>query len=243
MKSKTLSVLLSGSILALIFFSSCEGPAGETGPIGPTGPQGVAGANGVAGAKGDMGAPGTANVQYTEWKTPEWVNYQRLTDNTMAYLNVQDTKQPLFTKAVIDSALIYIYLKTQTIRWIQADQEYKLEQRISNATDTYGYFKIPGRTTSSWEDYFQYGLGTSLIGEDFFNPYIQLYTTKYDYTLQKNVALPELIGKNATFFKDLVKDLPQYRIVIVPASVKVGRAAAVDFTDYNAVKLAFNIPD
>ena len=41
----------------------------------------------------------------------------------------------------------------------------------------------------------------------------------------------------------MVKDLPQYRIVIVNGSTPGGRAAAIDYKDYAAVKRAYNLPD
>jgi hypothetical protein len=242
MKRNLTKLFVFTSIIGTLLVWSCKGPEGPIGPSGSTGASGVAGANGTQGAKGDTGPMGNANVRYTTWKTPTWFNFSRPTDNSWAYLNVQDTKQPLLTKGTLDSSVIFVYLKTQNLSWDQANQEYLLKERISD-TGTYGFLKIPGHTTSNFEDFFQYNFAFNLIGEDFFDPYLQLYTSAYSDSQQKNVPISELVGKNAAYFKDLVKTLPQYRIVVIPGSVKTGRAAAVDFKDYNAVKKAFNIPD
>ena len=55
---------------------------------------------------------------------------------------------------------------------------------------------------------------------------------------------PELVGKSVAFYRDLFKDAPQFRLVIVNGStLGGGRRANIDFKDYAAVKAAYNLPD
>ena len=59
--------------------------------------------------------------------------------------------------------------------------------------------------------------------------------------------MPEYVGQNPAYFRALVKDLPQYRIVVVYGSTKGGRASyegrPVDFSDYAQVKAYFSLRD
>ena len=270
MKTRFASLVqVSMGLIALLFMVviSCKGPEGPIGPagstgstggvggVGPTGPQGVSGVagttgpqgvSGVAGPTGPTGAQGpmgNANVVYTAWKPIDVsTGYGRTQDNFFAYLdNNAKATNALLTQDVIDKSIVYTYYKTGQLDYDPANAGYKLVERIQ-AGNTGGYTKITGRTTSDFSDYIYYYISQNNIGVNYFPFSLALYTNQYNAQNQQ-VAVADLIGKNAQFFRDMVKDLPQYRIVIVNGSIPGGRAAAVDFKDYAAVKRAYNLPD
>lgn len=260
---------LSVSLIAFLFMLviSCKGPEGPIGPAGPTGasgPQGVSGtvgttgpqgatgatgatgpqgASGVAGATGPQGPTGNANVVYTAWKPVDVsTGYGRAPDNFFAYLdNNAKATNPLITQDVVDKAIVYTYYKTGQLDYDAANAGYKLVERIQ-AGNTGGYTKIPGRTTSDFSDYIYYYISQNNFGVNYFPFNIALYTNQYNAQSQQ-VAVADLVGKNAQFFRDMIKELPQYRIVIVNGSTPGGRTGSVDFKDYAAVKRAYNLPD
>jgi hypothetical protein len=257
------AVLMGG----LLLVQACKGPEGPQGPIGPqgttgatgatgpqgpTGPQGLSGAtgatgpqgvSGVAGPQGPQGPMGNANVSYTAWRTVDNTgNYFRSSDNMRVDLgNSGRTANTLLTKEVMDKSLVYIYFKFSVIDFDQSIGGYKQSERIQPGNFG-GYIKIPGRTTADFNDFLYYFGNHDYLGENYLRFNITLYTQLWDGS--KWVANPEMVGKNAAYFRDIVKELPQYRIVIVNGSTLVGgRKANVDFKDYNAVKQAFNLPD
>lgn len=242
-RSIVLSALLG---LGLALVSSCKGPQGDIGPQGAQGPQGAvgpAGANGANGPAGPQGPMGNANVVYTAWKTPTWDIFNRAQDNMMAFLNVNNvsgTANAAFTADAINKGVVYTYVKILERQWDNANSEYKLVERIV-PNGAFTSVKIPGRTTNQWEDFMFVYTSWNNIGQNYFEPYLQFRTERWDQAQLKNVPLPEAIGKPASFFRDLAKDLPQFRHVIVHGST-AGRMG-VDFKDYAQVKRAFNLPD
>ncbi len=264
MKKWLLLTRLSAFVLAVFMLSyACKGPEGPQGPIGPqgpqgtqggvgaTGPQGVSGAtgatgpqgvSGATGATGPQGPMGNANVVYTAWKTVDNSgNYFRSPDNLRVDMgNAGRTASPLLTKEVMDKSLIYVYFKFGALDFDQSIGGYRLFERIQPGNAS-GYVKTPGRNTSEFNDYIFYNVNHDYLGENYLRFNVFLYTQTWDGT--KWVANTEMIGKNAQYFRDMVKDLPQYRIIIVNGSVAGGRRAAVDFNDYAAVKQAYNLPD
>lgn len=243
------SVLFSALLgLGLALVSSCKGPQGDIGPQGSQGPQGAVGpagangTNGQTGPAGPQGPMGNANVVYTAWKTPTWENYGRSLDNMMAFLNVSQAGQAnaAFTADALNKGVVYTYVKIQERQYDAANAEYKLVERIV-PNGAWTAVKIPGRATNAWEDFMNVYVSWNNIGQNYFDPYLQFRTERYDPAQQKNVPLPEAIGKPASFFRDLAKDLPQFRHVIIHGST-AGRQG-VDFKDYEAVKRAFNLTD
>ena len=227
--------LLTGITVAM--FLSCEGPEG------PAGPAGTAGTPGSAGVAGPVGS---ANVIYTEWKTPNWSAFYRYPDNTAVQfsLSAEDSKNPVLTKDVIDKADVHIYTKVQLQEWDPTTAEYKLVNRIYSTSSFVGAsVKVPGRTTGKPEDFLQINGSFNPIGENYFAAFVNLSTSTYDNAQQKYIPIPDLVGKTAAVYKDILKDGPQYRMMIIPGAVKVGRKASVDFSDYEAVKHAFGIKD
>ncbi|GAB3941169.1 hypothetical protein GCM10028805_03980 [Spirosoma harenae] len=258
---------LSLGLISFMFFIvfSCKGPEGPQGPAGPTGatgaagatgatgpqgvsgstgatgPQGVSGATGATGAQGPMG---NANVVYTAWKPVDVsTNYFRTSDNTQVYLgNDGNATSPLLTTDVINKSIVYVYFKFGQQLYDNATGEYKLVERIQ-PNYAYGNVKITGRTTNKAEDYIQYYVAQDQMAVNNLHFYIWLYPQQYDQATQKQVPIPDLLNKTATDFRAMVKDMPQYRIVIVNGNVAGGRAASIDYKDYAAVKQAYNLPD
>lgn len=258
---------ISASLVALLCMVvvSCKGPEGPIGPVGPigptgttgavgsTGPQGVSGVagatgpqgvSGVAGAAGPQGPMGNANVVYTAWKAPDLSGYYyRYPDNLNALLsNDTKTDNALLTADVLDKSIVYVYFKTGQLQYDNSVSEYKLVERIRQGNGT-GFVKIPGRTTNKYDDFFQYSISHGDIGVNHLPFSLQLYTQVYDQAQAKAVPVTDLIGKTAQNFRDMVKEMPQYRIVIVNGSTPGGRTAAIDYKDYAAVKQAYNLPD
>jgi len=236
-----LSVFYLGLALAIF---SCEGPEGPQGPTGTAGAKGDIGATGTAGAKGDKGDTGSANVVYTDWFHPTWANYYRAPDNSMAQLFNPATAQAILTEEAFNKSAIHVYIKFKTIEYVPQDQEYRLVDRITNANNTWSWSKIPGRTTNNPIDFFN-NIYTSIgeIGVNFFNPYVEIRTYVYDAATQKNVPVSEYAGKTAADFREIAKDLLQYRIVVIPGAILSGRQKAVDFSNYEEVKAAFGLVD
>ncbi len=257
---------LLGLLLMLVI--SCKGPDGPQGPAGPTGatgpqgvsgvagatgPQGVSGATGatgpqgISGVAGPQGPMGNANVVYTAWKTPTYDIFSAFTDNSAVYLSNQNTTNALLTKDVIDKSIVYVYFKFGQLLYDQSIGGFATPVRIQSQgalnNGLAGAVKIPGRTTNTGTDYVYYYINHDVIGENYFKINMTLYTSQYDQVKNVNVPVADMLGKSAQFYKDLVKDLPQYRIVIVNGSTPGGRQAAVDFKDYAAVKRAYNLPD
>jgi hypothetical protein len=219
-----------------------QGLSGATGATGPTGPQGLSGATGATGPQGPMG---NANVAYTAWKAVDNTgNYNRAPDNMWAYLgNAGKTANTLLTKDVIDKSLVYIYFKYGTLEYDQSIGSERLYERIQQGNFS-GYVKIPGRATSNFNDYIFYNGSHDAIGENYLRFNLSLATQSYDQARNMWVPVTDMVGKNAQYFRDMLKDLPQYRIVIVNGSTLVGgRKANVDFKNYAAVKEVFNLPD
>lgn len=246
----SLSQVSTGLVaLSFMIVVSCKGPEGPQGPAGPTGAPGVAGTPGVAGATGPAGvsgvagAMGNANVVYTAWKGVDISSsYYQTTDNLYTYMgNDNASAYPLLTNDVINKSLVYVYFKFGQQFYDNATAEVKLVERIA-PTSAYGQIKIPGRTTSTYTDFFNYQVYHQPIGPNFLNFTLRMDTFTYDQQ-GKQLVIPELVGKNAQYFRDLVKDLPQYRVVIVNGSTPGGRAAAIDYKDYAAVKKAYNLPN
>ena len=263
--SKIYTTVVGIVVGSLLVFQACKGPDGAQGPIGPqgttgvagptgpTGPQGVSGVTGPQGASGVVGPVGpagpqgpigNANVVYTAWKVVDNSgNYYRTPDNLRVDLgNDGKTASALLTKDVIDKSLIYIYFKFGQLGYDQSIGTYRLYERIQQG-NAYGSLKIPGRTTTDVNDYIYYAANHDFLGENYLRFNINLYTQTYDQAKAQWVANTEMIGKNAQYFRDMAKDMPQYRIVIVNGSTLGGRREAIDFKDYTAVKQAFNLVD
>ena len=168
---------------------------------------------------------GNANVVYSAWKAVDVsTNFSTHPDtdpNTAVYLgNDTKTDNAILTQDAIDPAT----------------GETKLVERILT-TNEFVYVKIPGRTTNKDEDFVNYYVGNDLFATNYLK--FSMFVYKYRF----GVLIPDLANKSAQFFRDMVKDMPQYRIIVAYGSTPGGRAAAVDFKDYATVKKAYNLLD
>ena len=249
MKTRSASLVqFSIGLIGLLFMLvvSCKGPEGPQGPVGTTGSAGATGpvgVSGVTGATGPQGPTGNANVVYTDWKAVD-INSSYYRDQTNLYTwmgNDNTTAYPLITTDVFNKSIVYVYFKYGQTLYDNSTADYKLVERIAPSS-AYGQIKIPGRTTNAYTDFINYNVYHQPVGVNFLNFTLRMDTFTYDQQ-GKQVATPDLIGKDAVFFRNLVKDLPLYRVVIVNGSTPAGRQATVDFKNYAAVKQVYNLPD
>lgn len=97
--------------------TGATGIAGATGAIGPQGNKGDTGATGIAGATGATGPQGPAgpaggsgtgtaiNVIYSDWFTPAFVDWQKVTEKSYLY-SIIETK---ITQDIIDKGVVLAY--------------------------------------------------------------------------------------------------------------------------------------
>ncbi len=82
------------------------GPQGAQGPKGDPGVAGATGATGVTGPTGPAGSSGTAtNVIYSDWFTPAFVDWQKLTEKSYLY-SIIETK---VNQDIIDKGVVLAY--------------------------------------------------------------------------------------------------------------------------------------
>ncbi len=191
---------------------------------------------------GAQGAPGNANVIYTTWKPVDLSSsgYRFEDDKSFFLGNDNTTSYPLFTKEVIDKSLIYIYFKYNELSYNNATSDYRLNERI-RADNANGSIRLPGHTLNRFEDYIYYSVYSQSLGVNYVSFALYMRTASNVDGTEK--ATPEFVGKDLAYFRTLFKDLPQYRVVIVNGSIPGGRAVAVDYKDYAAVKRAYSLPD
>jgi hypothetical protein len=199
--------------MAIIFMDACKG---EKGDVGPSGTAGVAGPTGANGATGVAGPTGTANVVYGTWQDMNNTNfwYKLGTANTGGDNNGGGT-----------------YNTFQGRGW-GCDINAPITQDILDKGQVFVYakwqngysdkrvFQLPIAFWGNWAQQ------TNILLNKI---YIQ---TIYDANAQ---TVPSTY--NPTGF------LNQFRYIIIPGGVAGGRKANVDYSDYEAVKKAYNIPD
>jgi hypothetical protein len=81
-------------VIATLLFTQCQ--KGDTGPQGPQGPKGPV---------GPQGPTGTANVIYSQWFEPSWL------DDTLSGIHeiYADVKAPSLTQPVLDSGAVIVF--------------------------------------------------------------------------------------------------------------------------------------
>lgn len=82
-----------------------QGIKGDTGATGATGQTGATGATGPQGPAGPQGEAGTANVIYSAWFTPAFVDWQKITEKSYLY-SIIETK---ITQDIIDKGVVLAY--------------------------------------------------------------------------------------------------------------------------------------
>lgn len=84
------------------------GPQGATGPKGDTGATGATGSQGPVGPQGPAGSSGTGttiNVIYSDWFTPAFVDWQKITEKSYLY-SILEAK---ITQDIIDKGVVLAY--------------------------------------------------------------------------------------------------------------------------------------
>jgi len=228
-----------------IVFYACKGPQGDIGPAGSAGAKGDVGAvgikgdGGVAGAKGD---PGAAKVVYTAWKSMVLDGRVIPFEGDYLFFSNANKTEPAFTKEAIDQGVLLTYLKVNSRVLAQnSTTDYVLQEAITTNANVLSYYKIPGRTQNRLEDYqaTQVFYDNTARRENFFDPGLYFFRR---VNFSTGAFVPELQNLTNDQCKALVKDMPQYRHVVIYGSTK-GRLAAIDLNNYAAVKAAFNIAD
>jgi hypothetical protein len=110
MKKTNYLLLLAIAFTVMLFASSCgkDGAVGPQGQAGATGPTGSAGSAGAAGAQGATGATGTANVIYSDWKTPS--TYTLSTIFGIKHLDATIAAAGI-TQDILDKGTVIVYGK------------------------------------------------------------------------------------------------------------------------------------
>jgi|GEM_PF-1936844 len=261
------NLLLSAVLSATMFMFSCEGPEGPQGPVGTAGKDGAAGSKGDKGDKGDKGEAGqdgkdgSSAVNSSPWIRLDYktdgattITNQNYTSNGAIYqtyvnLSLKDKTQPLLTKEIVEQGMYLVYIRYKVMMYDQEESSYYLDNRITGGVNigVTSYFKIPGRENSRAGDYAYLTFGISELGENTWNPYLyfsspsqQVYeNNQYVY---KSTAT-DLVDKSNAFYRELLSsNVPEVRLVTVKGSLS-GRLKNIDFSDYEAVKEAFNLED
>lgn len=229
-----------------------QGTAGTTGQNGASGPQGASGVTGPAGTSGAQGLPGTpgkdgnANVVYTDWKSMPTDVYIRGISNQSVIFQTAITSQTVLTRDALDKAAIFVYYKVFQPVFDNSTATFKLQERIGQGSGNASYTLIPGRNPADFASFLVMSVNNGLMGINFFAPNTSLQTRETN-AAGVVVAIPEYVVRDAAYFRDLIKDAPQYRIMVVYGSTKGGRTSyngrPVDFNDYAQVKSYFNLAD
>jgi hypothetical protein len=220
MKTITRLLGLACMMAMLIFLDACKAEKGDVGPIGPIGPIGATGANGAigtAGATGATGATGTAGATGATGATGTTGAKGDKGDKG-------DTGATGATGATGNANVIQVTYGSKT--HTGSDLEYIIPASITKATlDNSAYFVYVSNSGGNTYD---------LPG--WFTGGVNSYRT-YNYTPTNSVYVGRISGSGSDVFT-------KTRIVIIPANdLRNGRRAAVDYTDYEAVKKYYNLPD
>ena len=237
------------SLLLMLLAAACSkgpqgdiGPAGVKGAVGDTGGKGGVGDTGI---KGGTGETGNSNVVYTTWASPDYGEPTSPLLNRMQF-NPVDIPFPLLTQEILNTSQVFIYVKNRQL--IVENATLKLIENIHevNNPPTISYYLFPGRSGLNEADYGSHTLGFSTnlkpnvitTGTNV----LRLAPGGVNVSTTVNVTVPEMANKTPAFYRDFMKNLVQFRVVIVKGNV-AGRQAAVDMNDYAAVKKAFNLKD
>lgn len=235
-------------VIALAFSLSifnCKGPDGAVGPAGANG------ISGQVGATGATGAAGNANVVYSAWKPIVSMNEGVVTGGpdskgswNFSYFVLYSPKtlEPLFTKEAINTAAIYSYIKYN--RLIPTNTGYELSEGfklITNTTEK-SFFQFLGRPNTSITSFANVEITVPVYNENYFSLDLIYDFNYFDNKTGRFVYNTQFDGKKAQDLKDLVKNTPQVRHVVVYGSTK-GRLASINMNDYNEVKNALNLKD
>jgi len=236
-------------LLLMLLAAACsKGPQGDIGPLGAKGAVGDVGAKGGigdAGTKGGTGETGNSNVIYTEWRSPDFKEPFSGLPNRQQFEGF-DMPFPLLTQETLNTSQVFIYAKNRQL--VTENNVLKLVENIHEVSTpmTVSYYLFPGRTGLSANDYGSHSVSlSSLLRPNVItiNTHaLRLAPGGTDVSTTVNVTVPEMANKTPAFYRDFMKDLVKFRVVIVKGNV-AGRQAAVDMEDYEGVKKAYNLKD
>jgi Collagen triple helix repeat (20 copies) len=213
MKTITRIFAMLAVISAVIFMDACKAEKGDVGPIGPIGPTGATGATGAAGV-GTPGATGATGAAGAKGDTGAKGDKG----------DKGDTGATGATGATGNANVIQVTYGSKT--HTGSDLEYIIPASITKATlDNSAYFVYVSNSGGNTYD---------LPG--WFTGGVNSYRT-YNYTPSNSVYVGRISGSGNDIFT-------KTRIVIIPANdLRNGRRAAVDYTDYEAVKKYYDLKD
>jgi hypothetical protein len=202
-----------GMLLMAMAIIFMDACKGEKGDVGPAGTAGVAGPTGANGAVGVAGPTGTANVIYGSWIDMNVAGYWYKLGS--ANTGGGNTNN-------------------NSYGW-GADFAAPITQDILDK----GVVLVYGKYYSGSSDKKVY----LLPGTAYFGQYV---------TTELNIVLNRVYIQQVWSYKDVSlvptsyspsNYLSQFRYIIIPGSVAGGRKAAVDYSDYEAVKAYYGLKD
>ena len=219
MKTITRILGVALTVAMFIFLDACKAEKGDLGPIGPIGPTGANGTNGAIGATGAIGVTGTTGATGTAGATG--VKGDKgdtgATGATGATGNANVIQVSYGSKTYTSGFLQYILPAAITKDIVEKSIVSAYVQTSAGGSAL--WYNIPGATTGATYTY-------------------RLYSETFTTGLNNM-----FIGRvnSATTGNDIFTTT---RILFIPASTLLnGRKAAVDLSDYEAVKKYYNLKD
>ncbi len=232
-----IKLLLSALLISGIFFYACKGPQGEVGPQGPAGQTGAQGPQGAAGATGATGPAGTTGAQGPAGATGG--------QGPAGQTGTQGPQGVPGTANVIYSPWIDL---TASADWSTALVQSTVGQRRQWSKS----FSAPAITPDVISNaaimvYFNQPLG-NIAYQIPDGLYAFSYTTRpgfisiFRHYPNINNGL-SYMGPTEFSAVSILGNYTRFRYIIIPGGVPSGRKAAVDYSDYEAVRKLYDIKD
>ena len=219
MKTITRILGVALTVAMFIFLDACKAEKGDLGPIGPIGPTGANGTNGAIGATGAIGVTGTTGATGTAGATG--VKGDKgdtgATGATGATGNANVIQVSYGSKTYTSGFLQYILPAAITKDIVEKSIVSAYVQTSAGGSAL--WYNIPGATTGATYTY-------RLYSETFTTGLNNMFIGRVNFTTTGNDIFTTT------------------RILFIPASTLLnGRKAAVDLSDYEAVKKYYNLKD
>ena len=219
MKTITRILGVALTVAMFIFLDACKAEKGDLGPIGPIGPTGANGTNGAIGATGAIGVTGTTGATGTAGATG--VKGDKgdtgATGATGATGNANVIQVSYGSKTYTSGFLQYILPAAITKDIVEKSIVSAYVQTSAGGSAL--WYNIPGATTGATYTY-------RLYSETFTTGLNNMYIGRVNFATTGNDTFTTT------------------RILFIPASTLLnGRKAAVDLSDYEAVKKYYNLKD
>ena len=225
MKTITRILGVALTVAMFIFLDACKAEKGDIGPIGPIGPTGANGANGVIGATGAIGATGTTGATGATGTTGATGAKGDKGDKG-------DTGATGATGATGNANVIQVSYgsKTYTSGFLQYILPAAITKDIVEKSVISAYVQTSAGGSAFW-----YNIPGATTGATYtYRLYSETFTTGLN-----NMFIGRV--NSATTGNDIFTTT---RILFIPASTLLnGRKAAVDLSDYEAVKKYYNLKD